>query len=340
MELIIDRDFLDNFFLSDTEDIYHEDLKLFFKKLSNCKIITNYNSLEEFIKEAEESNPILHYFIETNVPEIEFRENLNADVKKEDFYNDGSPIKLFFLENISSNITSNFGFSNINTSSISEKWIPFYNGRNEEFNILKTSKDRTLKRHERFEKWEDLRGFEHPIHSIVIADRYLLVNKKDQKVENNLFPLLKNLIGKNTLGANIDLLIITHELKGSLKKTYEEVDTFLKERLKLKKYHFALVINPPGKKFEHFRRIYSNYFSIVSENSLNVFKDNGSYHDKNNNLTFKFHFNDKNFRFVSKELRDISNWLSKVKNREKIGFDSEKTYYYPDKSNKLLDSFR
>ncbi len=338
MELIIDRNFLDNFFLSDNKDIYYKDVELFFKKLNNCKIITNYSSLEEFIQEAEKSNPMLHYFIETNVPEIEFRVNLSTEVQNKEFYKGGSPLKMLFMESGNNTMASNFGFSSISTSEISEKWIPYYKGRNEEFNILKTSKDRTLKRHERFEKWEDLKVFIHPIHSIIIADRYLLVDKKNQRKENNLYPLLENLIGENVADSHIDLLIITHELKESLNKTYDEVDSFLKDKLRLKNYHFSLVIDPPDKKFEHFRRIYSNYFSIVSENSLNVFKDNGSYLDKNNNITFKFHFNDKNFRFVRKELNDISNWLDKVKNREKIGFDTEKIYYYPDKTNRLLES--
>lgn len=339
MELIIDRNFLDNFFLIyDDNDIYHEDLKLFFKKLQNCKIVTNYNSLEEFIDEAEKSNPLLHLFIETNVPEIEFRKQLADQVEKEEFYEKDSPIKLLFMESENSTMAYNFGFTSISTSDISEKWQSFYKGRNEEFNVLKTSKDRGLKRHERFEKWEDLKNFEHPIHSIVIADRYLLVDKENQRIENNLFPLLKNLIGENAVHSHIDLMVITHELRQSLIETYKTVDSFLKGELKLKSYHFSLVVNPPDKKFEHFRRIYTNYFSITSENSLNIFKDNGSYHDRNNNIAFKFHFNDKNFRFTSKEINDIDNWLGKIKNRPKIGSDTEKIYYYPDKSNRLVET--
>jgi len=339
MELVIDRNFLDNFFLIyDDNDIYHEDLRLFFKKLKNCKIVTNYNSLEELIDEAEKSNPLLHLFIETNVPEIEFRKQLASEVEKKEFFEKGSPVKLLFMESENTTMANNFGFTSINTSDISEKWLSFYMGRNEEFNVLKTSKDRVLKRHERFEKWEDFKNFEHTIHSIVIADRYLLVDKKNQRIQHNLFPLLKNLIGENSDRSHVDLMIITHELKESLIKTHERINSFLMNILKLKSYHFSLVIDPPGKKFEHFRRIYSNYFAIIPENSLNVFKDNGSYHDSNNNITFKFHFNSKNFRFAKKEISDIKNWLGKIENRPKIGSDAEKIYYYPDKSNRLVET--
>jgi len=339
MELFIDRDFLDNFFLLyDNEDIYHEDIKMFFKKLNNCKIITNYNSLEEFVQEAEDSNPMLHYFIEVSVPEIEFREQLTAEVNNEEFYNIGSPLKLLFIES-KNNIAKNFGFTSINTTDLSEKWKPFYRGRNEDFNELKTSKDKTLKRHERFEKWEDLQSFRHPIHSIIIVDRYILVDKRNQKISNNLFLLLKNLIMKNTNHSHIDLLIISHELQIGFKAIYNKINTFLKEVLKLKSFHFSLVIDPPGKKFEHFRRIYSNYYTIFLDNSLNIFKDNGSYHDRNTNIAFKFHFNDKNYRFIKKEFKDINDWLDTIENRPKIGSDTEKIYYYPDKKNKLLCLF-
>ena len=180
-------------------------------------------------------------------------------------------------------------------------------------------------------------AFKHPIHSIIIADRYLLVNKKNQRFENNLFPLLKNLIADNAKTSHIDLLIIVQELNGTLENNYNLINDFLKNELKLSSHHLVLVKSPPDKKFEHFRRIYTNYISINPENSFNIFKDNGSYNDKNNNLTFKFLFKSKNNRFALKELNDIKGWLNKISNRPIIGSDSEKIYYYPDKKNKLLN---
>ena len=78
------------------------------------------------------------------------------------------------------------------------KWKPFLKGRDYEQNVLKTTKDKTLERSERLEKWEDISAFGHTSHSIIIADRFVLYNLKPNKftIEKNLFPLLKQLIGE------------------------------------------------------------------------------------------------------------------------------------------------
>lgn len=338
MELIIDRNFLDNFYVKyEEENIYHIDIRDFLKKASDFKLITNYNSIEELKEEAENSNPILHELFETSVPEIEFKENLSNDIQVECFYESGSPFKLFFVETNSSPISYNFGFETINTENLEVKWKPFLKGRDYGQNVLKTTKDKTLKRLERLEKWEDLSSFAHPSHSIIIADRFVLDNLWDNKrtIEKNLFPLLKQLIGENTNNSPIDLMIITR--KGDIHNMYEKIDTFLKDVLKIPSFHFCLIVEPPNLKFEHFRRIFTNYFQIKVENSLNVFKDNNSYNDKNNDFTFNFILNPRNYRFAKKELVDIKDFIEKVRNREKVDNDTEKIYYLPDKKNTLLN---
>ncbi len=338
MELIIDRNFLDDFYLKYEEgNIYHVDIRDFIKKAKDFKLITNYNSIEELKEEAENSNPILHELIETTVPEIEFKENLYDDIENEHFYESGSPFKLFFIENNSTPTSDMFGYETISTENLETKWKPFLKGRDNEQNVLKTTKDKTLKRSERLEKWEDISAFGHPSHSIIIADRFVLDNLKYNKstIEKNLFPLLKQLIGENRNNKPIDLMIITR--KGDIHNLYDKIDSYLKDDLKISSYHFCLIVEPPKPKFEHFRRIFTNYFHIKIENSLNVFKDNNSYNDKNNDFTFNFILNPRNYRFAKKELEDIKNYVLKVRNREKVDNDTEKIYYLPDKRNKLLD---
>ncbi|MDA3904960.1 MAG: hypothetical protein PF484_02680 [Bacteroidales bacterium] len=335
MELFLDKNFLNNFYvIYDDKNIYHEDICAFFKRLRNYKLITNYSSFDELMFDAEESNPMIHYFIETKVPEIFFNQNLSKDVVKELFYYSGSPIKILFIED-DNKLPELYGFKSISSSNIKEKWMPFYKGRNDDYNSIKTTKNKNLERYERFEKWEDFLNFAHPLHSIVISDRYILTNNTNQKVENNLFPLLRNLINPSKNESHIDIMIITHKINTNIE--YNRVNSFIKDSLKLKNYHLSIVRDSPAHKSEHFRRIYTNYFSIHIENSLNIFKDNGSYIDKNNDITFRFLFNDKNQRFFLKEAKDINNWLSKLNNRPKLGYAPEEIYYYPDKKNKLLD---
>jgi hypothetical protein len=86
-------------------------------------------------------------------------------------------------------------------------------------------------------------------------------------------------------------------------------------------------------KFQHFRRIYTNYSYVEVDNSFNVFKNNGNFDDDNRIITFNSVFNDKNYRFVMKELIDIKNWLRKVENRPKIGYGSYK-------KNKMLEMIK
>jgi hypothetical protein len=340
MELVIDRDFMDNFYLKyKDENEYHADIRDFFKKIKDFKLVTNYQSVDELKKEAEESNPFLHELFETSVPEIEFRQQLNKDVQQDDFYYSGSPFKLLFIEDKRAPVSVKHGYESINSDNIEIKWKPFFKGRNAEQNVLKTTKSKTLERHERLEQWEDLSVFSHPTHSIIIADRFALDNLKDNKfsLEKNLFPLLSQLIGNKENNRKIDLLIITRKFQGSIHDVYNKIDSFLKDSPLLTNYHFCLIVEPPNLKFEHFRRIYTNYFQIKIENSLNVFKDNGSYSDKNNEFTFNFILNQRNYRFAKKELEDISHFVKQVRNREKVDNDTEKIYFIPDKQNKILN---
>ncbi len=63
-----------------------------------------------------------------------------------------------------------------------------------------------------FDSWSKFDNLSHPLRDIVIADEYLLVNKKNQKIEDNFIPLIHKLIGaqKN----DINLTILTKNIPG------------------------------------------------------------------------------------------------------------------------------
>jgi len=164
----------------------------------------------------------------------------------------------------------------------------------------------------------------------------VLVDSRNQRLENNLFPLLKNLFYDVT--NHFDVVILTEKLNDKLKNVYSKLDEFLKSKMKLEDYHLSIVQVPPDKKAEHIRRVFTNYMWMRSENSLNIFKDNGSYDDKNNIIRFGFLYNDKNYRFAIGEIKAIKELISKVENRQEIIHEGEKIFYYPDKVNKLMDS--
>lgn len=73
-----------------------------------------------------------------------------------------------------------------------------------------------------FHDWSCFSEFKHPLTDVLIHDNYILINQKGQKIEDNLIPFLKRIVGsqKNT----INLTIVTWEFSGTDFESIDDMD--------------------------------------------------------------------------------------------------------------------
>lgn len=131
--------------------------------------------------------------------------------------------------------------------------------------------------------WEILKDFKHPINSMIIADRYLFSWKWN--MENNLFPLLKLLLGGQKLDIPFDLTILTEKIyeidwhnhiEEDKSKIFRRIENFLKHELSLTTFNLTFCQLPKvlGEEM-HDRQLFTNYFFIDSGFGFGCFDKDG-----------------------------------------------------------------
>ncbi len=339
-EIIIDKSFLDRFVeIYDPENELHADFKSFLKKVRDFDLIINYTNRDEF-EEALKNNPILDIIIDTKPPEITYNKNLLTDLISNEFYNNSSPIKIFLVELSSeecSKLSEKFGFEYLSTTNISNRW-KIYSGKREDFK-MKVTKDQDFNCEIRFDSWNKLDNFNHPVHSIIIDDHYILTNNSNQQLKDNLYPLIKKLTNTCCKNRVFHLTIITEKLYAPIDKVYEDLRFIFDKDLGMN-YHLNIILHnksmyPSNFEDLKWRRIYTNYFIIKSDKSFNFFKHNSRINQKSD-IEFEFIFNNYEWQSFKKDIFDIRRYVDKVENRPAIGSCKEIMNFCKDKENRLI----
>lgn len=339
-EIIIDKSFLDKFItIYDPDNELHSDFKSFLKKVRDFDLIINYPDQQEFEK-AIINNPILDLITDTKSFERKFSENLLTDMYSIEFYDNSSPIKIFMVELSSeecSQLSQKFGYEYLSTYNMSDRWKTYSSTRNDW--KMKVTQNNSIADELKFDSWEKLSKFCHPLHSILILDRYILANKTNQQIKDNLFPLLKELTRLSCKEYVLNLTIITEKLYTSIENVHEVVKSFIENVLKLN-CNLNIIINdrsfnPLDFEDLHPRRIFTNYFTINPDNSFNFFKSNKRV-NANTKLYFEFIFNNYEWQSFKQDIGDIATYLKKVEHRPAIGTCKEIKNYYKDKENRLI----
>ena len=336
----MDKEFIDNFFINySKENIYHVDLQKFFKKLKGYRLVMNYNNLDEFEKGVLE-NPFLEMLINEFAPEINFVPDLMDKLTNIDFYIvDNYPFKLFFVdgsEKTNTKASLNFGYEFISSSDIDKKWKNYYSERNDK--KMKVTKNRKYPEDLRFDSYEKLKEFGHPLNSIIIIDRYVLINKKGtQEITDNLIPLLKALINNIPEKLKIELLILTRNFELDIKSTWEFLIKELEKEfpgidMKLGIVRDEKKLYPKGHHGIKGRRIITNYLTIKSEDSFNYFNSNGSTKGISD-ITIDFNFDNQQWQDLQFELSEIRHYIDKLKEYDNIDLT-----HYNTKKNRLLSN--
>lgn len=344
MKLYIDKEFLDNFFIGyDESNIYQADVLKFFRKLKGFQLVINFNNQDEFEKQVVE-NPILELLINEFIPEITYIPDLKSKISEEDFYlKDTYPFKIFFAENsdeCNQNLLLDFGYEYISTSNLSERWKCYYSER--EDTRMKVRKKNDYPEELRFDSYEKLKKFCHPINCILVFDLYVLSNTPGkQEIKDNLIPLLKNLISFVPRKLKLQIQIVTEKFypwdsPKDIKTIYDELKRLLLTFLPVDSFELSIVRHHKKQYRKNqqglsFRRIFTNYITIESDKSFTYFKTNGSVNTLSN-INFVNTFDSKNWKSTSLEINEIGNYVTLLPMNDEYDL-----LYYKSKINRLIN---
>ena len=337
MKLYIDKDFLDNFFICYSEkNIYHSDIVKFFKKIKGFNLVINFKDFEEFEICCIE-NPLLEYLINETVPEITFNPDLKSQILDMDFYEkDKYPFKLFFIEKSeeeNEKLIYDFGYEYISTQNMEDRWANYLSDR-EDFK-LKVTKDKEYPEELKFDSYEKIKKYKHPINAILFFDLYMLSNTKNQQIDDNFIQLLKSLVDFIPNKTSIDIQIVTEKFHLEIKKLKGQLEKKIGEFIPIEKFNLSIIRHskkhyPKNLQGLKPRRIYTNYFTFASDDRFTYFKPNGGV-NKLSTFWADFNFNYVNWLSTSKDLKEINLYKSK------LPFYDQEGVLYSDKKEHAFD---
>jgi len=338
MKLFLEKEFLEQFFIEfDENNAIISDFLRFLKELKNFQLIVNTSDITEFEQEVH-NNPFLELMINESVPKLSFNAHLRKDVLSEDFYKDDTyPFKLFLLDSENEEcmkLSKDYGYEYLCISNLSDRWNCYFSGR--EDTKMKVTKNKRFPDKLRFDSYEKMKCFTHPLNSILIIDKYILVNNKgSQEITENFIPLLKVLLNKMSDKIEIDILILTRKMFSDVRTTWEFLMNEVKSALPNKKINLNLVrdekhLYPAGHHGIKGRRIITNYFTISSEDSFTFFNSNGSTKGISD-IRFDFNFEKNNWLNLQFELNEIKEYVDHI-----VLNDDNDITYFKSKRNRML----
>ncbi|GHA76634.1 hypothetical protein [Pontibacter akesuensis] len=326
MELLVDKGFLLSFFRYNSSERHkpvYDDFVKFIRKLHpGFTLVSNFSSLDEIIEQAK-VNPLLELIIEKQ-PKVLLEQDFEQKLKHPAYYHEGSCFKLGLVDfdnKDCSTLEEAFGYSYISGENMAYKWKPFFSDREDTSRCI--TSNRTTPDMLRFDSWEKLRDYKHPINSVLIVDGYILSDKSQQRIDNNLKPLLKSLLPNKKTDVPVDITIITEEqsktsnfqaLQQSLVNYLKEELTELEFSLSIVRFDRNLLYKLKTEGFSiHDRRIITNYFWIESGIGFNIINDKGKVKDSDSFINYKFNLLGHNYNLLQHILRGYAAYINIAK---------------------------
>jgi len=346
MEIYLDKDFVRNFwtFRPNDQNVWDDFEKEFLKKISNFKLITNYQSIEEMATNEKDSI-FLELFADKMNQRIEFVGEKTKEEWIEESISNSGGFKIFLveLEDMAFDFfSSTAGYEFISTKNLEVVWKKYITKEvKKSIDIPPNSKDSDL-----FNEWRDLEMVKNsPTNSIIVVDKYILCDKSNQKIEDNLIPILDMIIPSKYFG-RLDVLIIAEEIKSIERNRLTEVK--VKEILdRFKKYfskyqsidlRFKILIHdksfyPKDSMNFHDRFIYTNYYTLESGAGFNLFEGKKRI-CANSKVEIHFNFQSYYMRILPRHMEGLEKYIEKVKRMEVM---KDRFKFYPDVECKLLN---
>ena len=313
MELYIEKEFLDNFYVefdeltaSPSQSILASILKEYaeIKWFIDCEI----DSVEQFEKLKIE-NPFIAYRSITLGP------NSVNSIKNHFFENSDCKQTLIFTQK-----EENWFVDAENKGAIC---FSYENFQSKIRNIIQQCHFK-IDLSENFQGWEMLNNLTNiPYNKIIINDGYILIDNVDQKMNQNLFPIIKTIMGTK-YKSRTEIEIYTNKIISS-EGTFEQINDAAKKRLnKLNSIfanydcHFSIISNTLQKGVYNFhdRLIYLNYIIIDSPIGFNLLP----YKRSNSQIVIETIFDKYTYNRLRSHLKMHEDYFYKIKKIETSEF--------------------
>lgn len=285
MTIYIDKVFFDEFNCrNDLDDEIVQDFrKFFFKKVRGVEIVINLTSRDE-LKKLSQQQELYNDLLEINPSSI-VKPNWKTEVLNDKSIFTGNPIKLFLLGNADNCevFESIYGYLFINNKNLLEKWSPVRWNRD----IVELTTG-NIENEFTFNSWQILGKEVLPCNELMILDLYILEDNPNQRLSNNLIPLIRQFAKNYRNDRKLNVTIISdrildspdEEKYRSLAKAFNYINENI-PNLKVIIIHYnkekirreirATDFNP-----EHDREIYTNYLKLKCGSGWNIFRDDGT----------------------------------------------------------------
>lgn len=329
MEVYIDKNFVTNYWTIDSDDDIIDSFCNDFLKYSNrYTLITNYTSFDEIELSDEASLFFDELILRQNPAEIVYVDNLLEEDCLTSCLTSGN-LKILFLECANERAThleTTFGYQVINTENLKNKWSKFIHFNDIEKTMVLEVDSSDV---EVFNGWEDLKFIsEFPNNSIVIVDRYILSDKSNGRIKENLIPMLEQIIPA-TFGGELHVSILSESILPNVgaaevekaKQIHGQLNSHFARYKSLKIKFTILKIdkafyskNQPN---IHDRHIYTNYFTIKSGIGFDLFS-NGKRKLEDSELSIRFNYHPRQMKTLPAKLEGLKTYINNMKKTEKL----------------------
>ncbi|TDE13928.1 hypothetical protein [Dyadobacter psychrotolerans] len=327
----------------DNDDIHFQDFLRFCKKFHGGEVEIFTDLPIEEISSKRKTSRISNNIVSSGTLNTNSLPNLNQQVTLDNFYSNTTGYKLFFLERDDINdLRRNFGLLYFNSTLLLRDW-KYFSAEREDLCLPITNEPECSPR---FDSWNYLQKFPHPINSIIICDRYILQDKRSFR--SNLFEILKQLRFRNLLKTQIEILIISELANPRQSIDIEDYGNTIKDQLRnfhgirdIKINLVKLIVDESNQgKFyrEHGRSLITNYWYMNPQNSFNFFKYNNSTGALNltveDNMDFRFVFRKDVRNLLKARLRIFKDTTDNIEDTQ----TQKRIYGYPEitKKSRLL----
>jgi len=330
---ILQKEVVDDLFIR--EDEFKTFLKFIKKNFRNYTLITDYADEKQFIEHSLE-NPILEILID-KFDRIKYIPNLKLLLENKGILNQTSK-RSIVISNISESICddylNNHGLLFFNLTSL-KNWKLYDDVISSK--SIKVTKSTNYPNNLKFSNFNDFTKYLKYCNSLIIFDKFLFENKTDQKIVNNLYPLIESVLKTNK---TMEIMIISEFKDEMIKQHYNAINSHLSKK-GFSNFNISLVHHHKPfypKKFEglHSRFILSNYLHIRSNDSFNFFNDRGDF----NNLAdidIALNLTSENSYSYERDLDAVKIYINKIKNEGNCPNKTLRVTYYLDKVNSLLN---
>lgn len=202
--------------------------------------------------------------------------------------------KVLLLNN-NNELEDDSGHEYFTSKNISSNWVKYKSG-NRSFKLTTATKEETIARINKedvFSKWRDLHKYKHPLNTLLIYDNYVLTNGRNQKISQNLIPMIK-VFHEMSPKTKKNIMIFglrDHQIQFKSKEI-KELKHVIRNIKKVigEKHNVKIISHNKTDHFPHDRFIYTNLFLLERGKGFNIFNKKNEINSQDSTSPIRFQF--------------------------------------------------